>query len=449
MAGIDVRVLDTLGDGGAQLIEIAPEDLSAFRAEQPGLRIAPVRFYSLARAPRPKPIRSPVARRAAARATPKITIRLVSGRDGSPLADAEVTAFTDWANEIGDTKYTNRRGEARLDLGAMRKKLDRLYIYPRVGHWSLRRTRLTITSGTVITLRPIDLSVPDALRHFYPSPAPDDGAGVRVAVIDTGVGPHDDLAVEGGSNCVLGEDPSDFVDNGDQHGTHVAGIIASRGSSPTGMRGVAPAVALRSYRVFPAGKDASNFDIAKAIDAAASDRCDLINLSLESDEKDEVIESAIITARAKGCVVIVAAGNGGRDAVCYPASDSLAIGVSAMGRRGTFPRMTAEADEVRAPFGTDRKNFVAALSNVGAELDLTGPGVGIISTVPGGHAVMDGTSMACPAVTGAAARLLARNRELLDARRDQARSDRITEIVLKAAKPFGFGPLFEGQGALL
>jgi subtilisin len=122
--------------------------------------------------------------------------------------------------------------------------------------------------------------------------------------------------------------------------------------------------------------------------------------------------------------------------------------VSAYGRRGTFPPGTTDADEVRKPFGRDAKHFIAGFSNVGPEIDLTGPGVGVISTVLGGHGVMSGTSMACPAVTGAAARMLATKPEILSMTRDEERWDRIVHEVLNAAKTLGFKPEFEGQGVL-
>src|SRR5262249_1865584 len=133
---------------------------------------------------------------------------------------------------------------------------------------------------------PIDLGFVDCVRHFYGNAATTVGQGVKVGVVDCGVdGTHPDLRLDGGENTVVGEHPADFGDNGIHHGTHVAGIIAARGTPPAGIRGVAPDVILRSYRVFPRHvegvKDgASNFSIAKAIDRAVADGCDLINLSL-------------------------------------------------------------------------------------------------------------------------------------------------------------------------
>ena len=117
-----------------------------------------------------------------------------------------------------------------------------------------------------------------------------------------------------------------------------------------------------------------------------------------------------------------------------------------MGRLGLFPATAVEAGDVAPPFGRDALNFVADFSNVGPEIDLIGPGVGIVSTVPGGYAPMSGTSMACPAVTGATAVLLSDRKDLLSLSRDQARSDTLAQALFEAARPLGFDLDFEGHG---
>ena len=118
-----------------------------------------------------------------------------------------------------------------------------------------------------------------------------------------------------------------------------------------------------------------------------------------------------------------------------------------MGRASLLPAQTAEAGDIAAPFGTtDSDEFIADFSNIGPEIDVTGPGVGVVSTVPGGYAVMSGTSMACPAVTGAAARLLSANSSVLSMARNAARSEAIIELVYSKCKPRGFGPNYEGHG---
>ncbi|HEX4612028.1 MAG TPA: S8 family serine peptidase, partial [Urbifossiella sp.] len=152
-------------------------------------------------------------------------------------------------------------------------------------------------------------------------------------------------------------------------------------------------------------------------------------------------------ANAAGTVVVVAAGNDGRKPVSYPAMDDLAVAVSAVGRKGTFPAGSAESGDVAAPFGTDPKNFLAAFSNVGDALDVAGAGVGVVSTVPGGgHAPMSGTSMACPAVTGVTARLLANAPAVLNMPRDANRANAIKALLFAQAKPLGFGITNEGKG---
>ncbi|PYL66008.1 MAG: hypothetical protein DMF25_01705 [Verrucomicrobia bacterium] len=62
---------------------------------------------------------------------------------------------------------------------------------------------------------------------------------------------------------------------------------------------------------------------------------------------------------------------------------------------------------------------------------------------------MDGTSMACPAATGAAARLLSLQPGLLSQKRDQARSDAIAQLVMNAAQSLGFPATLEGRGIII
>lgn len=442
-----MKVLASVHENGAKLVRMSPEDVSNLRAEQPGLRVVPEVFYRTARAPRPELAAAPKA--ATTAAAVKISISVVSKADGKPIANANVVAFVDFEARTGAGGKTNSKGVVGLALGGASKKIERLYVYCESGFWNVLKEGITLKSGTKIEIPPIDLAFIDSLRHFYGNSPLTAGESIKVGIIDTGVGPHVDLTVDGGENTVVGEDPNDFGDNGAGHGTHVAGIVAARGTPATGVRGIAPAVILRSYRVFGKGSDgASNFAIAKAIDRAVADGCDLINMSLGGGPQDEATHSAMADARAKGTLVLVATGNDGRQPVSFPAADSLALAVTAMGRKGTFPDDTTQFGEIDKPLGKDKKNFIAHFSNIGSEVDLTGPGVGVISTVPGNkYAVMDGTSMACPAATGAAAKLLAGN-PVMSLPRDQARSDAMAKIVFDAAKSLGFPSTLQGQGLI-
>jgi len=445
---VPVRVIDSVREDGAKLVEMSPAHMLALRTAQPGLRVVPELFYKPAVAPRPMPKRAAMAARAA-RAATTVTVSVTSRADRKPVAGAQVVAFTDFASFEGDDGVTDAKGELKLRLPASAKTIERLYVYPPLGAWSVLKQRLKRRAAIKLSVRPIDLSVDDALRYFYGTTRLTVGKGVTVGIIDTGVGDHPDLVVAGGENTVQGERPDQWRDNGAGHGTHVAGIVAARGRKGSGVRGLAPAVKLRSYRVFGKGKEgASNFAILKAIDRAVGDGCDLINMSLGGPEPDAATSSAIADARAQGVLVIAAAGNDGRGPVNYPGAEQLAIGVSAMGRKGTYPSDSAHRAEVMQPYGRDRKNFIAAFSNIGPEIDLTGPGVAIVSTVPGGYVAFDGTSMACPAATGAAAALLARNPKILKMPRGPARSDAMAQIVFAAARELGFGAIYEGRGML-
>jgi len=328
----------------------------------------------------------------------------VSKTGAKPVANAFVVAFVDFKTKTGAQGVTDSDGKVSLALGAASLKLARLYVYPLDAHWSIIKKAITVKTGTVVTLTPLDLAYTDGLRHFYGNAADGVGAGVTVGVVDTGVAAHPDLKIAGGANTVPGEDPKDFGDNGKSHGTHVAGIIAARGTPPTGLRGVAPGVTLRAYRVFGKGSgSASSFAIAKAIDKAVADKCDLINMSLGGGQADPVLKAAVDDARAAGSVCIIAAGNEERSPISFPAYEDT------------------------------------------AQMDLTGPGVGIMSTVPGSYAEISGTSMACPAATGAAARAIA-GTPVIKMKRDARRSEAIVKAVLASATPLGFGPTFEGLG---
>lgn len=441
---VKMRVLDSIAEDGAKLVELSPQEALSLRQNQPGLKLVPVVLYY------PQVQRRKIEAKAAAASGAKIRLTVVSSGNGKPIAGAKVVAFTDFANRIGLGGTTNGKGIVDLAFGTMSKKLEKLYVYPTKNFWNFFQKNITINSGDKIGLLPVDLTFTDALRQFYGDSPDNAGTQVKVAVIDSGVDlTHPDLTVIGGENTVLGEKPSDFGDNGGEgHGSHVAGIIAAHGKPPQGIRGLAPAASLFSFRVFGRGAEgASNFSIAKAIDRAVQSGCDLINMSLGGGDPDDAIRAAMEDAQAQGSLVIVASGNDDRSPVSFPASASPpAIAVSAMGRKGTFPPRTTGDDATLKPFGTDTKNFVASFSNVGPEIDLTSTGVGIISTVPGGYVPMDGTSMATPAVTGFAARLLSGMQNILTMPRTPARANAMAQALFKRAKALGFGPKFEGQG---
>jgi serine protease len=268
------------------------------------------------------------------------------------------------------------------------------------------------------------------------------GAGINVAVIDTGYRPHADLsgqivqgydfistatvANDGGGRDTDASDPGDWApagscgtgipaadQNSSWHGTHVSGTIAARTNNGLGVAGIAynakivPARALGRCGGYTS-------DIADAIVWASggtvtgvpanANKARVLNLSLGGTGAcDTTTQNAINSARSRGAVVVVAAGNANTNASnTNPANCSGVITVAA----------------------TNRSGGKASYSNYGTNVTIAAPGgdngAGILSTLNSGtttpasdnYAYYMGTSMATPHVAGVVALMLAANPNL-------------------------------------
>ncbi|MEB3327832.1 MAG: S8 family serine peptidase [Candidatus Sericytochromatia bacterium] len=208
------------------------------------------------------------------------------------------------------------------------------------------------------------------------------GAGVQVAVLDTGVDlNHPDLA----GQVVAGPD---LVDRDAQpqdeqgHGTHVAGTIAALTNNNQGVAGVAPAARVLAIRVLDAQGSGALSDVADGVLEAVRRGAKVINMSLGGDADGQTLRAAIAEAVAAGVLVVVAAGNENTSRATYPAAypDVLAVGATT-------------ASDQRASF-----------SNYGTYVGIAAPGDRILSTkLGGGTTTLSGTSMASPHVAAAAA----------------------------------------------
>lgn len=207
---------------------------------------------------------------------------------------------------------------------------------------------------------------------------------------------------------------------------------------------------LFAYRVFEKGDGgASEFSIARAIRQAVDDGCDIINLSLGQSAEPIAITREVRRARAMGVVCVAAAGNDYMSEVSYPARSGVVTAVSAAGVLGAWPQGASTAQSVADDPKPVKDIFFARFSNIGPEIDFIGPGAGIISWVNDkAKGVMDGTSMACPAVVGLIARLLSHHPQILSAERNQQRSDDIIRMANENATPIGFGRVYEGAGLI-
>lgn len=221
-----------------------------------------------------------------------------------------------------------------------------------------------------------------------------------VAVIDSGVDlTHPDLQ----GNLVPGRNFSSSTaypgstNVADElgHGTHVAGIIAGVTNNSSGIASVCWNCKIMPIKVFANVNSTTDVRIYNAINYAVDNGAHIINLSLSGNGFSQLVQDAVNYAWDNGVTVIAAAGNESDDASLYtPASLKRVITVGA----------------------TTRTDALAGFSNFGPRIDITAPGVSILSTklrsLGGANCVsstdyfcMNGTSMSAPHVTGVAALL--------------------------------------------
>ena len=252
------------------------------------------------------------------------------------------------------------------------------------------------------------------------------GRGVKVAVLDTGVAYSNRVPFKrspdfNASQFVAGWDYVDgdaYANDANGHGTHVAGTIAEATNNKLALAGLAYGAKIMPVRVLDRNGEGNANDIADGVRFAAKKGAKLINLSLEFDSGVRAADipqllSAINYARSRGVLVIGASGNEGQQSISYPAN---APGVMSVG-------------------ATTETGCVADFSNGGYGLDIVAPGGGGSSTATGesrcrsgsgrtrniaqvtfsGKSVSvfgipsdyEGTSMATPHVTAAAALVIA------------------------------------------
>ncbi len=227
------------------------------------------------------------------------------------------------------------------------------------------------------------------------------GAGVDVAIIDTGIDlDHPDLAsnIKGNVNLCFYYDtnnstkvacaPDGDDDNG--HGSHVAGIVAAV-ENQEGVIGVAPQANLYAVKVLDRYGRGWISDIVAGVEWSAGlnggKKVDVINMSLVVKSDYQSLRDAVTVAYNSGVLIVAAAGNagtcsGGEDTVKYPGRYNVVIAVAA----------TNKVDE--------RPCF----SSTGSAIEVAGPGDDIYSTDKNaGYIPNSGTSMASPHVAGTAA----------------------------------------------
>ena len=209
------------------------------------------------------------------------------------------------------------------------------------------------------------------------------GSSRIVCIIDSGflIG-HADLAstsVTGTNNSGTGN----WFEDTCGHGTHVAGTVVA-GHNELGVVGVTPGTAqIHVVKVFdgPSCGWAYSSTLVHAANTCANAGANIISMSLGGGSPSTTESNAFANLYNNGILNVAAAGNGGNTQTSYPAGYASVISVAAV----------------------DQNNQVASFSQRNSDVELAAPGVGVLSTVPGGYQAWSGTSMATPHVSGVAA----------------------------------------------
>jgi len=211
------------------------------------------------------------------------------------------------------------------------------------------------------------------------------GAGVRVAVIDSGItSDHEDLdpaRVVAGWNYI---DRNRNVQDVTGHGTRVTGIIAASRDNGLGIAGLTDQVTIVPLKIFRGQNSNLNFAIQAIRDAVDVFQVDVINMSFGTRSDSQALRQAVDHAVGQGVIIVAAAGNDGNTALAYPASLPNVVSVGAVDRTGTMS-------------GFSQRNEA---------LTVTAPGEGVVTLGHVGRSsyyVVDGTSFSAPFVAAMAA----------------------------------------------
>lgn len=270
------------------------------------------------------------------------------------------------------------------------------------------------TMGTDSTYGLTQISAPEAWETYDTQ-----GAGVRVAVVDTGVDvahPDIDLYTEDPNDPTYPGGWAEFdatgtqIDNSvpydtGQHGTHVSGTVAGGDASGTHI-GVAPEVELMHALGIDATDGGTTAQVIASVEWVLENDADIVNLSLGATGAVPADARWVRNAKATGVHVVAASGNRGPRTISSPAAvpDAVSVGAS-------------EQDGIIAPFSSGERvqtstTWGGATSQGWPDSyvipDVAAPGADVVSAVPDNeYAQSSGTSMAAPHVSGALALMIA------------------------------------------
>ncbi len=289
--------------------------------------------------------------------------------------------------------------------------------------------------------------------------APTGGAGVNVAVLDSGLfkdaegGWHPDLRanVSDGRDYIDGDfdpqDPGSSIGGNVFHGTHVAGTIAAVINNNEGIGGVAFGSSLVPVRVLGEGGTGSSADLIDAISwlvngaADTEPRAQVVNMSLGGLPEIPQLESAIAAGVKKGMIFVAAAGNSATSEKSYPAASENVLAVSAVDGAGNLASYSNFGSwiDLAAPGGDAGRD-----ANSDGEADLVWSSSATLKSgrYESDYRGLQGTSMAAPHVAGVLALMKSQNPELDQGEvRARLASGEMTDFSGRRSYQLGYGVL--------
>ncbi len=438
-------ILRSQDEDGSKVMRMTPLEAALLKERYSGLVVEEDVQYRMVRSPLLPVPHSPLVP-ASAR-----TVNIAVESGGRPVSHASVVLLTNVARNIGYEVRTDAGGKATISVHNGDATFERIIVDPRAGYWSKVLSNVPATSSVTLSVDrlPINGFGWGQIATEAGTRGVNLGAGVRIAVIDSGIGPHSSLNVAGGRNFILNEHQDAWDNDTDGHGTHCAGVIAAL-QNQASTWGYAPHAEIFALRVF-GGPDGGGFasDIGDAIKWAVENRCDIVSMSLGSPQPSSYIRRQIELANDAGVLCVAATGNDSGP-VSYPAKFRDVVGVGAIGRFDAYPPDSLHATAQSTQVSAGGIYYLASFSNHGDlardDVDFCAPGVAVASTLPASeYGAWDGTSMACPHISGIAALALAAP-SLAGRQRDPSRRDLLHDRLVAAAIDLGIGRTYTGAG---
>lgn len=291
-----------------------------------------------------------------------------------PQLDARVLEFPEVKGDASQDSREESLEEMKQELEESPEIEEVYYNYVRTGNASANDPRFRQQYG----LR----------KAGFPTAWTRHRLGTRVAVVDSGVAINQqDIRGKVVARYDFHNNNATVEDlNG--HGTHIAGIIGAKTNNRIGVAGGCPRCTIIAAKALDKNLSGFDSDIAQAINWSVNRGARVVNLSLGGLGEKSVMKRSIDYANSRGAVVVAAGGNYGDGRAVYPAAYN---NVLAVAYTNVYDR--------RSPN-----------SSYGTWMNVSAPGVNIVSTAPGGYQAKSGSSFAAPHVSALAGILFGQRR---------------------------------------